>query len=79
MRLNIDFERISYEDLDSAYHQIRREWIKRTMDKLTLQIQKGESQYQQTALKFYWHDIVNVFDLSENLVFTRNDTEEWRR
>lgn len=38
MRLNIDFERISYEDLDSAYHQIRREWIKRTMDKLTLQI-----------------------------------------
>lgn len=79
MRLNINFERISYEDLDSAYRQIRREWIKRTMDKLTLQIQKGESQYQQTALKFCWHDIVNVFDLSENLVFTRNDTEEWRR
>lgn len=75
MRLDIDFEKISYEDLDSAYHQIRREWIKKTMDKLTLQIKKS----QYTALKFCWHDIVNVFDLSENLVFTRNDTEEWRR
>lgn len=77
MRLNIDFKKITYEDLDSAYHQIRREWIERTMDKLTLQIQKSESQYQQTALRFCWHDIVNVFKSSENLVFTQNNTEEW--
>lgn len=75
MRLDIDFEKISYEDLDSAYHQIRREWIKKTMDKLTLQIKKP----QYTALRFCWHDCTNVFDLSENLIFTRNDTEEWRR
>lgn len=79
MRLNIDFKKITYEDLDSAYHQIRREWIKRTMDKLTLQIQKSESQYQQTALRFCWHDIVNVFKSSENLVFTQNNTEEWMK
>lgn len=77
MRLNIDFEKITYEDLDSAYHYIRREWIKRTMDKLTLQIQESESQYQQTTLRFCWHDIVNVFKSSENLVFTQNNAEEW--
>jgi hypothetical protein len=59
MRFGIDFERISYEDLDSAYHQIREKWIQRTTDRLASQIRK---EVAVTDLNFHYHDDIIVYN-----------------
>lgn len=73
MRLNTDFERISYEDLDSAYHQIREKWIQRTTDRLASQIRK---EIPVTDLNFHYHDDIIVYNSNGENVFSRANSEE---
>lgn len=73
MRLDIDFEKISYEDLDSTYHQIRREWIQRTTDRLASQIRK---EIPVTDLNFHYHDDIIVYNSNGENVFSRANSEE---
>lgn len=79
MRLDIDFEKITYEDLDSAYHQIREKWIQRTTDRLTSKIKKETNQAQDSTLEFIWSSGVDVFGADKDVVFSQNDSETWRR